>query len=251
MAVAATSLSDVSFAIVDLDNTLFKHWRGLSEVFGDVQVRLVREAAHEKGVQVSEGEALEAICASLERHGLGTLEPARRWGIDHTWLHRAVHQTVFNTHVRHVFAQKAGHQAGYYGEVREGMRSCISLGVKFALLTHGDTYWGQNVSGLLGVLGELSYCAGIDAHEGRLKTEHPSLFIDVARHAGYTGPLEKAAKVDDRPCNLRVPATLGMRPVLVGESCDWPNKPDNGHRYPDFLAFLNALKADRLAARPA
>ncbi|MBU6234796.1 MAG: hypothetical protein KGQ41_03040 [Alphaproteobacteria bacterium] len=232
------------FGIFDLDETLFMHWDSLNDDIYKCVIEVLAGMLKASGKRVSEEAMDEATKASYAEHGLPTIGPARRWGIDHTKFHQGYHRLTLDRHVKPQFNERAQAHLDFYREMNDLLREARSLGLKFGILTHGDDYWAHEVPTLMGIRTHFNICRGIDGYQGRMKCTDSSLYTDFLRDARYYGSFNMVFMAEDREKNLRVPATLGMMPVLVGVTGKKPDIMPHGT-----ATYGSVIKALRVVVR--
>lgn len=209
----STAYPQPRFIILDLDQVVYRYWPGVVENFSHYTGVSASAMLEEKGInfplETAVGHALESYRTKGRTTAFG---PAL--GLDETELYRDHHARMFRE-----FLEPAWGAEQPADPAVPGLMSVLcGRGVRFGVLTHGSTQWGEDVLKLAGIRHLVEHVRGIDDYGLRSKAIHPDLYADFMKDWGLDatrhGP--QTMMVDDTPANLRFPKqSFGMMTTLA------------------------------------
>lgn len=244
-----TSASDLShgipaFGIFDLNKVIFPHWEGLDDQICACIIEVIDKALRAKGQSRDEGVIYDRVAVSYDKEGLGTLGPARDWGLNHAEIHRDYHHLSLMRHIIPNFEDKFSPYREFLRGLRSRLRRGVRMGMKFGVLSHGDDEWAETIPGLMGLHEFLPIRRGIDNFGGRLKDRHPCLWRDFLKAAKYRGAINSVFFADDMPRNLQLLPDLGIMPALISDKANI-SVPQGVHHSSTVLDCLDVALARR------
>lgn len=224
----------VRFIILDQDDVLFQHWPGLALAVHDRIYEVLVTHMSAKGVEIDEVMIRQNMRESYKEEGFDNSRLARAHDLDRHTMHLEYHRIFLDRDVIPEFQEKIKPLQNYYDELRALIAEMHEVGIRFGVLTHGSDAWAQEVAPLLQLDALIPFRRGVDSYAFRHKNTHDCLFADFLRDAGYDGPMENVALLDDRHDNLLQAKKIGIRTF-------WIDTPE-GHGIAD-AAPLRAEKA--------
>ncbi len=208
-----TASRDIRYIILDLDQVVYRYWPGVVENFSHYTGAAASAMLEAKGInfplETAVGHALESYRTKGRTTAFG---PAL--GLDEIELYRDHHARMFRE-----FLEPAWGAEQPADPAVPGLMSVLrGRGVRFGVLTHGSTQWGEDVLKLAGIRHHVEIVRGIDEYGLRSKAVDPDLYADFMKDWGLDparhGP--QTMMVDDTPANLRFPKQVfGMATTFV------------------------------------
>lgn len=203
------------FVILDQDEVTFQPWDGLDDTIDECFTDAIARALNARNVVMKRADIKALVQQSYAETGVATTLFARRHAVDETAVMRDYHRQLLDDHVLPQFAEKSAPFAAFYTELRQYMHTAVQNGVRFGILTHGDSRWAAELAPLTGIADLVPFRRGIDAYGLRRKNKDHSLYHDFLREAGYFGMYENVVLIDDRLDNLEKAAAMGIRGIWV------------------------------------
>lgn len=205
----------IKFIILDQDDVLFQHWHGLADVVHDRIYEVLAAHLSAKGIEFDEIVIRQNMKDSYREEGFDNLRLARAHDLDRHAMHKEYHRIFLDRDVLPVFHEQIKPLENYYNDLRMLITELHGEGIRFGVLTHGDNDWAQEIAPLLQLDALIPFRRGVDSYAFRMKNSHDCLFRDFLIDAGYDGPLENVALLDDRRDNLDKAASIGIRTFWI------------------------------------
>jgi FMN phosphatase YigB (HAD superfamily) len=235
------STSDKKYLVLDFDECLFDHPKGLERYFGISYA----ETAIKNGCPLPRDEAIALARRSFLERGLSHYL-FEQFDLDIEQLYIDTHPHFFHTYVtkfRDVIA--AYNHAAYFDRPD----------IEAVILTHGTTFWAREILTMMGLVQFFpdTHIIGVEKVNFAMKHDKEDGFIAALHALGLSNKDIKEKRgsiffVDDTARNLKVPHAMGFHTVKVRDAVtDAETLKSIDYQYPTLWGFLDDLYANKLA----
>lgn len=234
----------IRFVILDQDDVLFQHWPGLAHTMHNRIYEVLVTHMIAKGLEINEAAIRKEMREAYREEGFDNVRLARTHGLDRHIMHQEYHRIFLDNDVIPVFQDSIKPLQNYYDDLRTLIGEMHEQGIRFGVLTHGNEDWAREIAPLLQLDALIPFRRGIDSYAFRLKHTHDCLFCDFLRDAGYDGPMESVALLDDRRENLHQAEKIGIRTFWIDTPADSDVADAAPFRAEKTLSILRGLLAE-------